>query len=260
MEPVGLRLDEGVAWVEFGAPGTRNLLTPPLLAAVPRVLAAAVSGGARVVVLRGRGDFFSAGYDIAQIPAELFDADPVKSGRHPFTRCMRAIVHCPVPTLAAVNGHAIGGAVELAASCDLRLARAGARLGLTAARLGLIYPHAGLETLRRLLGSAPLRHLLFTGELVSAAEAAHLGLVDRVVRRERFDAAVVALARRIAANAPLAVQGMKEALRLLQRRGELAGTDLRAVLQLQQRAYRSADFREGRAAFAAKREPRFRGR
>ena len=260
MEPVGLRLDGGVAWVEFGAPGTRNLLTPPLLAAVPRALAAAVSSGARVVVLRGRGSYFSAGYDITQIPAALFDANAEKVRRHPFSRCMRAVVDCPLPTLAAVNGHAIGGALELAASCDLRLASAGARLGITAARLGLVYPYTGLETFRHLLDPAWLQYLLFTGELVSAVAAARLGLVDRVWRRERFDAGVAALAGRIAANAPLAVQGMKEVLRRLQRSGTLNGADLRTALQLQQRAYRSGDFREGRAAFAAKRPPRFRGR
>jgi enoyl-CoA hydratase/carnithine racemase len=259
VEPVSLRLDRDVGWIEFGDPGARNLLTEPLLDAVPRALSDAAGRGARVVVLRGRGTIFSAGYDIAQIPADLFDADPRAALDHPFERCMRAVVACPLPTLAAVNGHAIGGAVELALSCDLRLARSGARLGITAARLGLVYPHAGLEKLVRVVGSANARRLLFTGDLVEAEDARQLGLVHEVVPESEFDAQVETWASRIAACAPLAVQGMKKILRQLERDTPLSGDDIRAILQLRQQSYNSEDFTEGRAAFEAKRAPRFRG-
>ena len=254
------RLCGHVAWIEFGDPAQRNLLTEPLLEALPPALAAAAAQAARVVVLRGRGEFFSAGYDISRIPAQLFDAEPETALSHPFERCMRAVVDCPLPTIAAVNGHAIGGALELAASCDLQLARAGARLGITAARLGLVYPHTGLEKIVRLLGVANARRLLFTGDLVDAEEAERLGLVNQVVPASGFDAAVEALALRIAACSPLAVQGMKQVLRIVERGAPIADAEVRAILALRQRSYHSEDFSEGRAAFDAKREPRFRGR
>jgi enoyl-CoA hydratase/carnithine racemase len=224
VQPVSLRLDRDVAWIEFGDPAARNLLTVPLLDAVPPALAEAARRGARVVVLRGRGPVFSAGYDIAQIPADLFDADPRAALAHPFERCMRAVVDCPLPTLAAVNGHAVGGAVELAISCDLRIARSGARFGITAARLGLVYPHTGLEKLVRVVGAANARRLLFTGDLVEAEEARHVGLVH------------------------------------VERDAPLAGDDIRRILALRQQSYQSRDFAEGRAAFEAKRDPRFEGR
>lgn len=260
MEPVSLRLDRDVAWIEFGDPGARNLLTEPLLDAVPRVLSEAASRNARVIVLRGRGTIFSAGYDISQIPADLFDADPRAALDHPFERCMRAVVDCPLPTLAAVNGHAIGGAVELAISCDLRVARSSARFGITAARLGLVYPHAGLEKLLRVVGSANARRLLFTGELVEADEALAMGLVNEIVPAAEFDAQVESWALRIAACAPIAIQGMKKILRLVERDTPLSGDDIRAILQLRQHSYQSRDFAEGRDAFAAKRAPEFEGR
>jgi enoyl-CoA hydratase/carnithine racemase len=231
----------------------------PLLEELPRVLAQAESR-ARVVVLRGRGAFFSAGYDIGQIPPELFRADPATALVHPFESCMRAVVDCRLPTIAAVNGHAIGGALELAVSCDLRVARAGARFGVTAGRLGLVYPHAGLEKMLRLLGPANVRRLLFTAEQVEAEEAKELGLVNRVVGAHEFDGAVEGLARQIASSAPLAVQGMKQILRLVERNRALSESDIMQILELREQSYHSEDFQEGRAAFAERREPRFRGR
>jgi enoyl-CoA hydratase/carnithine racemase len=173
---------------------------------------------------------------------------------------MRAVVDCPLPTVAAINGHAIGGAVELAVSCDLRLARRGARFGITAARLGLVYPHAGLEKMLRLLGPGNTRRLLFTGELVDADEACSLGLVNRVAGVDEFQDAVAFLARQIASAAPLAVQGMKQILRLVERSTALSEADILQILALRQQSYHSEDFQEGRRAFAERREPRFRGR
>jgi enoyl-CoA hydratase/carnithine racemase len=232
----------------------------PLLEALPRALAEAEARGARAAVLRGRGDLWSAGYDIDAIPAELFAADPTAVAAHPFTLCMQAVADAAIPTLAALHGHAYGGALELAAACDLRLAHAGMRCGLTPARLGLVYPRAGIERFLRLIGPAPLRRLLFAAETIDATEAERIGLVHRAIPDESFDTEVEALAARLAAGAPLAVQGMKRVLRLLEAAfpvDEAAAVEIRA---LQQQAYASEDFREGRTAFAARRAARFRGR
>jgi enoyl-CoA hydratase/carnithine racemase len=259
-DPVALRLEGGVAWIEFGDPAARNLLTLPLLEALPPALTEAQVRGARVVVLRGRGELWSAGYDIGQIPAELFDAEPGTAAEHPFERCMRAVGDCRVPTVAAINGHAFGGAVELAVSCDLRLLRAGSRVGIPAARLGLAYSHTGLEKFVRLVGPAHTGRLFFTGQPIDAGEAERIGLVNRSVPAAEFDATVAGLAGDIAACAPQAVQAMKQILRIVERGTPVSEDDVRAILQLRQQAFLSADHDEGRRAFAEKRAPRFRGR
>jgi enoyl-CoA hydratase/carnithine racemase len=165
-----------------------------------------------------------------------------------------------LPTIAAMRGVAFGGGLELAVSCDLRWLRAGARLGVTAAKLGLVYPHLGLQKYLRLLGTATVRRLLFSAETIDADEAARLGLVNHVVAESEFDAAVDAVATRIAACAPGAVQGIKRTLAILERGTPLSEADVLEMLALRQQSYRSADFAEGRAAFAAKRAPRFHGR
>lgn len=258
MEPVALRLADHVAWIEFGDPAARNILTVPLLEALPRALAEAEVRGARAVVLRGRGDLWSGGYDIGDIPADLFATDPGAALDHPFERCMRAVEACPVPVLAAVNGHAVGGSVELALACDLRIAVDTAKIGITAAKLGLVYPHGGIERLWHTVGPAQAREILFTGELFGAADALRLGLVNRTVPAADFDAEVQTLAARLAAAAPLAVQGMKHVLQLLER-ATLSDADVAGILRWRARSYASQDFHEGRLAFQEKRLPRFRG-
>jgi enoyl-CoA hydratase/carnithine racemase len=259
VDAVALRLDAHVAWIEFGDPSRRNLLTIALLESLPRVLAEAEVRGARVAVLRGRGDLWSGGYDIGQIPAALFDARPEEILDHPFERCMRAVESAAMPTVAAVTGHAIGGGCELALACDLRVASADAKLGIPAARLGLVYPHLGLAKLVRIAGPEAARALVFTGDPVRADSALGRRLATHVVEAHEFDASVAARAARQAAAAPLAVQGMKRVLRYVERDMPLDRGELDEILDWRARSYRSDDAREGREAFAAKRPPRFRG-
>ncbi|UCE01736.1 MAG: enoyl-CoA hydratase/isomerase family protein [Candidatus Latescibacterota bacterium] len=259
MDPVELRIDEGVAWIAFGDPQARNLLTLPLLEALPRTLDESAAE-ARVAVLQGRGRTWSAGYDVARIPPEIFSTDPGTVADHPFERCMRAVRECRLPTVAALRGAVFGGALELAVSCDLRVAHAETTLGLPPARLGLVYSHTGLHQLVRLIGPAHTRMLAFRGRPVDAQEAERIGLVNRVVPDAEFDAAVRQLARDIAACAPLAVQGMKQVLDIVETCQEIPEEELRGILELRHQAYRSEDFREGQRAFQEKRKPRFHGR
>lgn len=248
-----------VATIRFGDPARKNILTPPLLAALQEALAAAVAAGSRIIVLRGRGDLWSAGYDIGSIPSEIFSADPDVVAAHPFEQCMRALENCPVVTLAALRGAAFGGALELAISCDLRLAHVDCRFGLPPARLGIIYSHTGLAKLERLLGPAHTRMLLFTGHTIAAPEAERIGLVNRTLAADEFEAAVDSVAHEVAQGAPLAVQGMKRLLQMLDQQETLAEPERQAILELRKKAFESADFVEGRRAFAEKRSPRFEG-
>ncbi|MFQ5601523.1 MAG: enoyl-CoA hydratase/isomerase family protein [Candidatus Krumholzibacteriia bacterium] len=260
LDPLEVRVDSHVAWVRFGDPAQHNLLTVPLLEALPEALSEAESRHSRVVVLRGRGDVWSAGYDVAQIPPQIFSDDPETVAAHAFERCMRAVGDCRLVTIAAIRGAAFGGALELAASCDLRITHEDARLGLPPAKLGIVYSHTGLQKLLGLLGGANTRMLVFTGCPVGAREAERIGLVNRAVAGHQFDAVVEKLARDVAACAPLAVQGMKQVLRIVERGTPVSETDVRTILRLRNEAYRSEDFQEGQNAFTEKRKPRFRGR
>lgn len=260
MDPVELRVEANIGWMRFGAPSERNLLTVALLEALPVALQRAVDEEARVVVLRGRGAVWSAGYDVARIPADIFATDPRTVAEHPFERCMSAVRHCPIALVAAVQGVVYGGALELAASCDLVIAERETQFGLTPARLGLIYSHTGLRTLLRRVGSAHARKLAFTGRSIDALEAARIGLINEVCDPPEFEARVGDLARQIASCAPLSVRGMKHVLDVLERRSELRPDELRDILARRKSAYESDDFREGQAAFREKRAPQFRGR
>ncbi len=220
----------------------------------------AVEAQARVVVLRGRGETWSAGYDVAEIPAEIFSEDAQTVAAHPFERCMSAVRQCPRVVVAATCGDVFGGGLELAASCDLVIARNDARFGLTPARLGLVYSHTGLHTLVRRIGSAHARMLVLTGRTVDAEEAARVGLVNEVSTPGDFERRLAALAADVAARAPLALSGMKHVLGLLERIPPLTEEEHAAILRIRNHAYRSDDFREGQAAFRDKRAPRFRGR
>jgi enoyl-CoA hydratase/carnithine racemase len=250
---------DAVATVTFGDPARKNVLTPTLLDAIPQALDAAVRQKARVIVLRGRGTLWSAGYDIATIPAAIFSADPQVVASHPFEKCMRALEQCPVVTLAALRGAAFGGALELALSCDLRLAEAGCQLGLPPARLGIIYSHTGIQKLVRLVGAAQARWLLFTAETIDASEAARIGLVNRCTTPAEFEDKVARIARQVARGAPLAIQGMKRILQMLETGDGIDASQRQEILQLRQQAFESRDFAEGRRAFAEKRAPGFEG-
>jgi len=260
MQPASIRVEQQVAWIEFGDPTQRNVLDESVLLALLAALQQAEAADARVVVLAGRGDAWSAGYDVARIPAELFDTDAAVVAAHPFERCMRAIADLRLPTIAALRGAVFGGALELAISCDLRLAHSATQFGFTPARLGLVYSHTGLAKLSRLLGPGQARLLAFTGRTIGAAEAARVGLVHDVLDDAQFTSGVGALASEVAACAPLAVQGMKRILGIVERGNVVSADDVRAILRLRHDAFTSAGFSEGRRAFAEKRAPRFEGR
>jgi enoyl-CoA hydratase/carnithine racemase len=163
--------------------------------------------------------------------------------------------------VAFVNGAAFGAGCELAATCDLRIASQGAKMGMPPAKLGVVYAAAGIRRFLALVGPAHAREMFFTGRPVDAEKALAIGLVDRVAPPADAEAAVLALADEIAANAPIAVQGMKRILRLLESTHErgLTEEERAEVAALRSRAFESRDLREGRAAWAERRPPRFRG-
>lgn len=238
----------------------RNALDFASLAELEAACAAAARDGVRCLVFRGAGDrAFSSGFDIAAIPTGPQEGDRPDLA---VERAMAAVEAVPCPTIAFLNGSAFGAGAELATTCDLRVARPGVQIGMPPARLGVVYAPAGLRRFVHLVGPSRAREMFFTGRPVEADEALAIGLVDRVVPADEAEGAALALAAEIGGNAPLAVQGMKRILRLLDAAAERGFTDdeRREVAELRRRAFESDDVREGRQAFLEKRAPSFRGR
>ena len=134
----------------------------------------------RCLIITGTDRMFSSGYDIGDIPDEVFAEEAERLVAHPFSKAIEAVDRFPFPTIAAINGHALGGGLELAMSCDLRLAARGVKLGMPPAKLGLIYSHTGLLKFLDAVGPARTRELFFTGHNVDADRAEQIGLVNEV--------------------------------------------------------------------------------
>jgi enoyl-CoA hydratase len=240
-------------------PAKRNALDFQALDELEAACAKAAADGVRCVVLRGTGaDAFSSGFDIAEMGLTSRRGDRPDEA---VERAADALAALPCPTIAFLNGFAFGGGFELAVTCDLRIARAGIRVAMTPAKLGVVYPEGGLRRFADLVGSARTREMFFTGRPVDAETALAWGLVNRVVAAEAAEAETLALAEEIASNAPLAVRGMKRILRLLEGTHErsLSDEERTEIADLRRRAFESADLREGRRAFEERRPPRFKG-
>ncbi len=252
---------EAVARLRICNPERRNALDHEILDAIAETLPGLDRGiETRCVLITGEPPVFSAGYDIAAIPAATFERDAEALVAHPFHSAMEAIAKHPWPTVAAINGHCLGGGLELAITCDLRICAAGAKLGMPPAKLGLIYGHTGLRKFLDTLGLARTKELFLTGRNVEAGRAEQIGLVNEVVGGGQLEAESVELAAAIAANAPLSMRGNKHAIDLLNSSPVLTEQQEAGLIALRESCFSSEDFREGIAAFAEKRSPKWTGR
>jgi enoyl-CoA hydratase/carnithine racemase len=252
---------DAVARLTLSNPEKRNALDHDVLDALAEVLPELDRGiEIRCVLITGAGETFSAGYDIGDIPEESFERDAEALVAHPFHAAMEAVSAHPYPIVAAINGHCLGGGLELAIRCDLRIAAAEAKLGMPPARLGLIYGHTGLRRFIDVVGVARTKELFLTGRNLEAQRAAEIGLVNEVVPRAEIEDASIQLAARIAANAPLATRGNKHAIETLASFPRLTPEQEAELVELRRSCFASEDFREGIRAFAEKREPRWTGR
>jgi len=239
---------EAVARLTISNPERRNALDHEILDALAQALPRLDRGiETRCVLITGAPPLFSAGYDIAAIPEETFERDAEALVAHPFHEAMEAVARHPWPTVAAINGHCLGGGLELAITCDLRICASGARLGMPPAKLGLI-------------GLARTKELFLTGRNFEATRAERFGLVNEVVSDQRLEAESIELAAGIAANAPLSMHGNKQAIDLLNASPVLSAQQEAGLVALRESCFSSEDLREGIRAFGEKRRPEWTGR
>jgi len=213
----------------------------------------AADPGLRVLVLTGSGRAFCAGFHLGELDES---EDSASADPRLFEHTVDMLEALAVPTIGRLNGSVFGGATDLALACDFRIGVQGMELRMPAARLGLHYYASGLQRFVARLGLAAAQRLFLLAESVDADELLRMSYLNSLVPAERLDAAVDALAATLAANAPLAVRGMKQSLNEIAR-GEVDPARLR---EREASCADSADLREGLSAFAARREPLFAGR
>ncbi|HEY2862542.1 MAG TPA: enoyl-CoA hydratase-related protein [Casimicrobiaceae bacterium] len=210
----------------------------------------------RCIVVRGAGSkAFAAGADIAEFPDVRANAAQGRDYGEVIHATMRSIGECRHPTVAMIQGICVGGGLEVALMCDLRICGAGSRFGIPINRLGLTMGYGELAGLLAVVGPAVALEILLEGRIFGAQEAYDKGLVQRVVADDRVEAEARAAADRIAAGAPLVARWHKQFIRRLAPLTELTREERAEGYA----CFDSADFREGLAAFLAKRDPRFRG-
>lgn len=254
---VGVGIENGVATLTVDRPEKRNALN----AAVRRELIEALDAlrhddGARVIVITGAGEkAFVAGADIGEFAARTpVEQRAVMEERRVFDE----VAAYPKPTIARINGFALGGGCELALACDIRIAARSARLGQPEIRLGLLPGGGGTQRLPRLAGYGHALRMILTGELIGAEEAGRIGLVDIVVDDDELDARTRALADAMAAHSPVTLRLAKAAVRASLETPLAAGLAYERELFIT--AFASEDRTEGVAAFLEKRPAEFRGR
>ncbi len=266
MEATNVLLTEtkdGIGTITLNRPERRNALSPEMLIGIHETLQEwGTHDEVRTVVITGAGDkAFSGGYDIAAIPTNLTpETEKLLRDSNALDIGLKSVKDFPYPTIAMINGHCFGGALNLAICCDTRIAADGVKIGMPPAKLGVVYPPDGMAQFVQIVGMARAREIFFTGRTYQGIEVKEMGLVDRLVPLSELHGTVYTLAEEITANAPLSLKGLKRILNLIEESALLSAGARAEAESLVAAALASEDLKEGQLAFLEKRKPSFVGR
>jgi len=257
-DPILVSHDGDIATVTLNNPTKRNALNKAMWVGLCDAFKElSENDGLRCIVLRGAGDdAFAAGADITEFEAERSNPDQARAYDQLLRDALEAIYHCPVPTIALIKGACMGGGLQIATQCDIRVAAENARFGAPIKFLGLAMPGQEIESIMRICGPATMTEILLEGRVYKAEEAYVKGLVGRVVSTDDVEAEAYATARRIAEGAPLTARWHKAFIRQQTTPAELPAAEAEKGYFY----FDTEDFKEGVDAFLNKRKPGFRGK
>ena len=257
-ERIIARKDGAIGWLIFNNPERRNAVSLDMWQAIPGVLGDFGADDAiRVVVLAGAGDkAFVSGADISQFEKQRSTAETVAHYDEIGEKAQTALKNFDKPVIAMIRGYCIGGGLNIANLCDLRIAADDARFGIPAAKMGLGYRASSMKNLVDVVGKAAALEVMITARQFTADEARHMGLVHKVVPVAALEKATREYCDMIAANAPLTMRSAKRIIREVARNDY----DAAACSAWVKECFDSDDYREGRRAFMEKRKPVFKGR
>jgi enoyl-CoA hydratase len=253
-------IKDGIGWLTINNPERRNAMSLEMWQGMNDAATALGNDpSVRVVVLRGAGGkSFAAGADISEFEQHRKDAEQKRIYAQTSSQGHAALERLTVPLIALIEGFCIGGGLAIALHADVRIATPGSRFGVPAAKLGLGYGYDGLANLARLVGPSVTKDILFSARFLAADEALRVGLLNTVVESDAIEAHVQAYAATIAANAPLTIYAVKEAMRAFEQYSDNPAA--KEIEVLVDRCFDSADYKEGREAFLEKRVPQFHGK
>ena len=245
-----------IAEIVLNKPEKRNALSVDMWAAIPPLVEAAVADPAvKVLIVHGgSAGTFAAGADISEFATIYADDESAKAAGAATEAALYALENCAKPVLAAIDGACVGGGVSLAMACDLRIASANAKFGVTPSKLGLVYPTSHTRRLLDAIGPGATKDILFTGRIFAADEAKAMHLIDRLVDAGDALQAARDLAQQIAANSQWSTRATKQMIRGLQNGWHDTHPDASALAR---EGFTNQDFQDGFRAFLEKRPPNF---
>ena len=253
------RVEEGVGYITFNNPEKHNAVSIEMWDALEKILDEFRSSKEiRVIVLNGAGGkSFVSGADISKFDKERSSKEAVLSYNKRTQKVYELLETFPKPTIAMIDGYCIGGGLNLAVCCDIRICSEKSKFAMPAAKLSLGYPFSSIKRLFDVMGPGMAKHFMFTAEKISASEALACGLVQKLVSAENIETYVRDYALTISHNAPLTIKAMKQiGIEIFKNPGE---RDLFLCEQLASACFDSEDYKEGRKAFMEKRKPNFKG-
>ena len=244
-----------IAWIEFSNPKKRNALSLRMWKNLPQVIKKLKNDkNLRVLIVRGEGDSFSAGGDISEFKAVFATPNSSHDFSKSINKAFNALVHFPRPTIAMIQGGAVGGGCGLALACDIRIASENAYLAVTPAKLGIIYPFSEIKRLVATVGISKAKDMLFSARIIKADEAKKLSMLNHVFSTKELEMKTLEYAALLANNSPNSLMIIKEII------SEIENGKIKASPTINEKinnAFDSEDFRKGYEAFLKKIKPIF---